>query len=76
VAPPVFKTGLAGIAFAGRFDSFPPPPLRPAINPRRLSRKPATFRLKRATTRWIELTKHRVIPVDNNRLGMAHQMLS
>jgi hypothetical protein len=27
VAPPVFKTGLAGIAFAGRFDSFPPPPL-------------------------------------------------
>jgi len=26
VAPPVFKTGLAGIAFAGRFDSFPPPP--------------------------------------------------
>jgi DNA-binding CsgD family transcriptional regulator len=28
VAPPVFKTGLAGIAFAGRFDSFPPPPAR------------------------------------------------
>lgn len=27
MAPPVFKTGLAGIAFAGRFDSFPPPPL-------------------------------------------------
>ena len=26
MAPPVFKTGLAGIAFAGRFDSFPPPP--------------------------------------------------
>jgi hypothetical protein len=26
VVPPVFKTGLAGIAFAGRFDSFPPPP--------------------------------------------------
>jgi len=26
VAPPVFKTGLAGIALAGRFDSFPPPP--------------------------------------------------
>jgi hypothetical protein len=26
VALPVFKTGLAGIAFAGRFDSFPPPP--------------------------------------------------
>jgi hypothetical protein len=25
VAPPVFKTGLAGIAFAGRFDSFPLP---------------------------------------------------
>jgi hypothetical protein len=28
VALPVFKTGLAGIAFAGRFDSFPPPPER------------------------------------------------
>ena len=27
VAPPVFKTGLAGIALAGRFDSFPPPPI-------------------------------------------------
>ena len=27
MAPPVFKTGLAGIAFAGRFDSFPSPPL-------------------------------------------------
>ncbi len=26
MAPPVFKTGLAGIALAGRFDSFPPPP--------------------------------------------------
>jgi hypothetical protein len=26
VAPPVFKTGLAGIAFAGGFDSLPPPP--------------------------------------------------
>ena len=26
MAPPVFKTGLAGITFAGRFDSFPPPP--------------------------------------------------
>ncbi len=26
MAPPVFKTGLAGIAFAGRFDSFPSPP--------------------------------------------------
>jgi hypothetical protein len=25
VAPPVFKTGLAGIAFAGGFDSLPPP---------------------------------------------------
>jgi hypothetical protein len=30
VAPPVFKTGLAGIAFAGRFDSFPPPPQYPS----------------------------------------------
>jgi len=28
VAPPVFKTGLAGIAFAGGFDSLPPPPLK------------------------------------------------
>jgi hypothetical protein len=27
VVPAVFKTGLAGIAFAGRFDSFPPPPI-------------------------------------------------
>ena len=27
VALPVFKTGLAGITFAGRFDSFPPPPV-------------------------------------------------
>jgi hypothetical protein len=26
VAPPVFKTGLAGIAFAGGFDSLPSPP--------------------------------------------------
>jgi hypothetical protein len=26
VAPPVFKTGLAGNTLAGRFDSFPPPP--------------------------------------------------
>ena len=26
VAPPVFKTGLAGIAFAGGFDSLPLPP--------------------------------------------------
>jgi hypothetical protein len=26
VVPPVFKTGLAGIAFAGGFDSLPPPP--------------------------------------------------
>src|SRR6185437_1972016 len=26
VAPPVFKTGLTGIASVGRFDSFPPPP--------------------------------------------------
>jgi len=26
VAPPVFKTGLAGIASAGGFDSLPPPP--------------------------------------------------
>ena len=26
MAPPVFKTGLAGITPAGRFDSFPPPP--------------------------------------------------
>ena len=25
MAPPVFKTGLAGIAFAGGFDSLPPP---------------------------------------------------
>ena len=30
MAPPVFKTGLAGIAFAGRFDSFPPPPQYPS----------------------------------------------
>jgi hypothetical protein len=30
VASPVFKTGLAGIAFAGRFDSFPPPPQYPS----------------------------------------------
>jgi hypothetical protein len=29
VAPPVFKTGLAGIAFAGGFDSLPPPPKKP-----------------------------------------------
>ncbi len=28
MAPPVFKTGLAGIAFAGGFDSLPPPPLK------------------------------------------------
>ena len=27
VVPPVFKTGLAGIAFAGGFDSLPSPPL-------------------------------------------------
>ena len=27
MAPPVFKTGLAGNTLAGRFDSFPPPPL-------------------------------------------------
>jgi hypothetical protein len=27
VALPVFKTGLAGITLAGRFDSFPPPPI-------------------------------------------------
>jgi hypothetical protein len=27
VAPPVFKTGLAGNTLAGRFDSFPPPPI-------------------------------------------------
>ncbi len=27
MAPAVFKTGLAGLAFAGRFDSFPPPPV-------------------------------------------------
>jgi hypothetical protein len=26
VAPPVFKTGLAGLVFAGGFDSLPPPP--------------------------------------------------
>ena len=26
MAPPVFKTGLAGNTLAGRFDSFPPPP--------------------------------------------------
>jgi hypothetical protein len=26
VAPPVFKTGLAGNTLAGRFDSFPSPP--------------------------------------------------
>jgi hypothetical protein len=29
VAPPVFKTGLAGNTLAGRFDSFPPPPSCP-----------------------------------------------
>jgi len=29
VAPPVFKTGLAGIAFAGGFDSLPPPSAAP-----------------------------------------------
>lgn len=27
MAPPVFKTGLAGNTLAGRFDSFPPPPI-------------------------------------------------
>jgi len=27
VAPPVFKTGMAGIALAGGFDSLPPPPI-------------------------------------------------
>jgi len=32
VAPPVFKTGLAGIAFAGGFDSLPPPPIKPLIS--------------------------------------------
>ena len=26
MALPVFKTGLAGVTLAGRFDSFPPPP--------------------------------------------------
>jgi hypothetical protein len=31
VAPPVFKTGLAGLTFAGRFDSFPPPPYKYAV---------------------------------------------
>ena len=29
MAPPVFKTGLAGIAFAGGFDSLPPPSAAP-----------------------------------------------
>jgi hypothetical protein len=31
VAPPVFKTGLAGNTLAGRFDSFPPPPQFPLV---------------------------------------------
>ena len=31
MAPPVFKTGLAGNTLAGRFDSFPLPPLFPLI---------------------------------------------
>jgi hypothetical protein len=31
VAPPVFKTGLAGNTLAGRFDSFPSPPQFPLI---------------------------------------------
>jgi len=33
VAPPVFKTGLAGITLAGRFDSFPPPPTEHRLKP-------------------------------------------
>jgi hypothetical protein len=33
VAPPVFKTGLAGIAFAGGFDSLPSPPKKPDRKP-------------------------------------------
>jgi hypothetical protein len=32
VAPPVFKTGLAGNAFAGGFDSLPLPPNNPSLN--------------------------------------------
>ena len=31
MAPPVFKTGLAGNTLAGRFDSFPPPPQFPLL---------------------------------------------
>jgi hypothetical protein len=31
VAPPVFKTGLAGLWFAGGFDSLPPPPMVGAL---------------------------------------------
>lgn len=34
MAPPVFKTGLAGIAFAGGFDSLPPPPKPPLFGTR------------------------------------------
>jgi hypothetical protein len=33
VVPPVFKTGLAGIALAGGFDSLPPPPEIPDLLP-------------------------------------------
>jgi hypothetical protein len=40
VAPPVFKTGLAGIAFAGGFDSLPPPP-------KKLARPPTVNRTQR-----------------------------
>jgi len=35
VALPVFKTGLAGIAPAGGFDSLPPPPATPSRDPPR-----------------------------------------
>jgi hypothetical protein len=37
VAPPVFKTGLAGNTLAGRFDSFPPPPQFPRVFCERVS---------------------------------------
>lgn len=69
MAPPVFKTGLAGIAFAGGFDSLPPPPK----HERAPAESHAPAKAWRLRERWSETFIATNEPLANTCAWYAHE---